>query len=237
MKIIVSTFLLFLLLIAAPANAEHISFIGGQIPYVFHSEKRGPHNIFFDKMMAKNQGTHDITYMPYRRALRLFNAGKSDCIFVATDKASDYPREAVEAGQILFSRPINEIRLRAYSLKGRPTIASREDLKGRVVAGAKSHIKSLKARLPQIENMSFITTETHVKAFELMNRGRVDVVLAYEQDEVQLKNQMFKGAYSFSPTFVVESRNEVMACWKNEITVEFITMVNTMIDKPETLGN
>lgn len=183
--------------------------------------------------MGNNLGSHEINYMPYRRALRLFNNKASDCIFVATDKKSDYPEAAIENGTLLFSRAINEIQLRAYTLADQPIISAFGDFEGKAVAGANSHIRELRARLPEISQVSFVNTETHVKAFELMNRGRVNVVLAYEQDEVQLIEQTLQGPYSYARSFVVESRNEIVSCWKNAVTEKFIALVNETVDELE----
>lgn len=66
-----------------------------------------------------------------------------------------------------------------------------------------------------------------------MNRGCVDVVLAYEQDEIQLEDQMLQGPYSFASGFVVESRNEIVACWKNATTGKFFALVNETLENLE----
>ncbi len=218
-----------MMIISSPVEAEHISFIGGEIPYVFHHEQTGPHNEFYQRVLLQSLASHEIKFLPYRRALRDFSARSADCLFVATDTKEDYPQEAIAKNEIIFSDPINRIDLHAYTRLDEPAIKSMSDLKGKTIAGAHSYLAKLKSLAHMPSNKLVIGTVDFIKAFDLLRRGRVDVVVAYDFDRVRSETIHKSTGYNFDPDFIIESTNEVVACWARLETIGFIETLNAKI--------
>ncbi|WP_262696075.1 substrate-binding periplasmic protein [Kordiimonas aquimaris] len=226
---LVSVSLATAIVISWPTKAEHISFIGGEIPYVFHQKQTGPHNEFYQHVIQQSMVSHEIKFLPYRRAMRDFSVRRADCLYVATDTKEDYPQEAIAKNEIVFSDPINSINLHAYTRLDESAIKSMSDLKGKVVAGARSHLKKLTSLANVSSNRIHIDTTDHIKAFDLLDRGRVDVVIAYEFDHVRSEATHNFTRHNFDQDFVIETTNEVVACWTSVDTTGFIKTLNAKI--------
>ncbi len=212
-----------------PVKAEHISIIGGEIPFVFHHEQLGPHNEFYEQVLRKSVISHEIKYLPYRRALRDFSARNADCLYVATDTREDYPSDAMANNEIIFSNAINRINLHAYTRAEDPVIEKLSDLAGKTIAGAASHLEKLTEQ-PDPENKFIrISTIDHIKAFDLLQRRRVDVVVAYEFDRVRSESAETRDRHQFNNDFIIDTANEVVACWVSSDTREFIDTLNIAI--------
>jgi len=215
----------------SPVKAEHISIIGGEIPFVFHHAKPGPHNTFYEQVLRKCVSSHEIKYLPYRRAVRDFAARGADCLYVATDTKENYPKDAIANNEIIFSNTINRINLHAYTRRDAPVIKSLMDLAGKTIAGAPSHLEKL-STLPNLKNkLNTISTINHIKAFDLLERERVDVVLAYEFDHALSEAGQNSDPHHFNNDFIINTTNEVVACWVSPDTTEFINTLNTAIAK------
>lgn len=226
---LVSVSLATAIVVSWPAKAEHISFIDGEIPYVFHQKQTGPHNEFYEHVIQQSMVSHEIKFLPYRRAMRDFSARHADCLYVATDTKEDYPQEAIAKNEIVFSDPINRINLHAYTRLDEPAIKSMSDLKGKVIAGARSHLKKLTSVANVSSNRIHFDTTDHIKAFDLLDRGRVDVVIAYEFDHVRSEATHNFTRHNFDQDFVIETTNEVVACWVSADTTGFIKTLNAKI--------
>ena len=226
---LVSVSLATAMVVSWPVMAEHISFIGGEIPYVFHQKQSGPHNEFYERVLQQSLVSHEIKFLPYRRAIRDFSARSADCLYVATDSKEDYPQEAIAKNEIIFSVPINRINLHAYTRLDEPAIKSMSDLEGKVIAGARSHLKKLTSVAKVFSDKVVIDTADHVKAFDLLKRGRVDVVIAYEFDRARSEAARNFSKHNFDQDFIIETTNEVVACWVSVDTTGFIKTLNAKI--------
>ena len=226
---LVSVSLATAMMVSWPVKAEHISFFGGEIPYVFHQEQTGPHNEFYERVLQQSLDSHEIKFLPYRRAIRDFSARSADCLYVATDTKEDYPQEAIAKNEIIFSAPINRINLHAYTRLDEPTVKSMSDLEGKVIAGARSHLKKLTSLAKVSSNRIVIGTADHIKAFDLLDRGRVDVVIAYEFDHVSSETTHNFTKHNFDQDFIIKTTNEVVACWTSVETTSFIGTLNDKI--------
>ena len=210
-------------------RAEHLSIIGGEIPFVFHSRKPGPHNVFYDTVLKDVAGAHDIKYLPYKRALRDFNAGSADCLYVATANTIDYPNQAIAKGNIIFSEPINWIHLRAYTRHGTPPISALKDFEGKVAAGSKSLLATLQKVLAPKTQVALIPTIDHLKAFDLLAEDRVEVVIAFGLDANEAELQTGRGPFTFDEKLILDTRHEVVACWKTIDTLSFLAKLDSTI--------
>lgn len=195
------------MMVSWPVKADHISFIGGEIPYVFHQEQTEPHNRFYEPVLQQSLVSHKIKLLPYRRAMRDFSTRSADCLFVATDTKEDYPQDAVAKNEIIFSNPINRINLHAYTRLDEPAIKSMSDLEGKVIAGARSHLKKLASSAKVSPNRIVIDTADHIKAFDLLDRGRVDVVNSYEFGHVKSATNHEFTTHNFDKDFIIETLN------------------------------
>jgi hypothetical protein len=226
---LVSVSLATAIVVSWPTKAEHISFIGGEIPYVFHQKQTGPHNEFYQHVIQQSMVSHEIKFLPYRRAMRDFSVRRADCLYVATDTKEDYPQEAIAKNEIVFSDPINSINLHAYTRLDESAIKSMSDLKGKVIAGARSHLKKLTSVAKASPDKVVVDTADHVKAFDLLKRGRVDMVIAYEFDRARSETARNFSKHNFDQNFIIETTNEVVACWASVDTTGFIKTLNAKI--------
>ncbi len=98
-----------------------------------------------------------------------------------------------------------------------------------MIAGAPSHLEKLN-ELPDPENKFIrISTIDHIKAFDLLQRKRVDVVIAYEFDRARSEPAKIPNRHHFNNDFIIDTTNEVVACWVSNDTREFIDTLNTAI--------
>jgi len=234
--IFLSSVLVILLLGSVAGRAEPLKILAGQIPHVFHQQTPGPHNLFFEQVVRPSVGNHEVKFLSYRRAMRDFAERRADCLYIAIDNIDDYPIDRVDRNHIRFSEPINSIGLRLYTRPGDAPVTAYQDLKDKVIVGAGSHLKMLEPHVGLDWGITTLVVETEVKAFELLDKHRVDVVVSVDFDTRLFEQAHNRGPYSYDKNLVLAAWDEVMTCWHSENTAVVLSRVNKAIAEARATG-
>ncbi|WP_417461156.1 substrate-binding periplasmic protein [Kordiimonas sp.] len=227
---------MFSLALSVAGQAESLKILAGQIPHVFHQETPGPHNQFFQQIIRPRIGDHEVQFLSYRRAMRDFAERQADCLYIAIDSIDDYPIELDERQFIRFSNPINRVGLRLYTRPDDVPVTAYDDLKSKVIVGAGSHLKILEPHIGADWGVTTLEVETGVKAFELLDKHRVDVVISVDFDTRLLEKAKGLQSYSYDKDLEVVAWNEVMTCWYSEKTDRILTSLNLMLQAAKDNG-
>lgn len=227
---------MFYLAVSVAGKAESLKILAGQIPHVFHQETPGPHNQFFQQIVRPHIGDHEVQFLSYRRAMRDFAERRADCLYIAIDSIDDYPIELGDRQFIRFSDPINRIGLRLYTRPDEAPVTAYDDLKSKVIVGAGSHLKILEPHIGADWDTTTLVVETEVKAFELLDRRRVDIVVSVDFDTRLLEQAHNRAPYSYDKSMVLVSWGEVMTCWHSRETAVALKGVNAAIAEAEASG-
>lgn len=235
---------------ATPATAiaddTTINLVGGAVPFVLHPEQKGPHNLIYDTTLIEvADGPLKRTMLPYARALRDFQAHEFDCIYATTNNTFYFAPSLVEEGRLLFSRPVNTIKLHTYTRLETPAIQSLQDLKGKTLVGTKNQLRAVRQQLGP-DDARFITVFDAPKAFELVEKKRADVAVVYNMDarltvpgaiarygDVQLPETI---RYHYDPDFAPIEWGEILACWATPATKRYMQNFNKQINFMEDMG-
>lgn len=234
--------------ISLPAVPQSpLKIVGGAIPYVLHPDFPGPHNdIFFDVLSKQaTNNSHDIRILPYARALRDFLAKKLDCLYPTIDNTDNISREMLSSGKVRFSRAVNALKLYAFTPKTATPIRTLEDMRGKTIVGTE---KQLEAMYPSQEHydLTFLYVIDQVKSFELLDRGRADIAVTYGMDAYATMHDRIEpithapfqklDGYTYDPGLVLLKRRELLACWTNTASHQFIDEFNDAIEQLEHEG-
>ena len=112
---------------------------------------------------------------------------------------------------------------------GYPKIKTLADLVDKTIAGAPSHLEKLKAFLELDNRIQATATIDHIKAFDPLKRGRVNVVIAYEFDRTRSEYLSSSDRHRFNNDFIIDTTSEVVACLASAATRAFIETLNAAI--------
>lgn len=231
---------------SAYSNPAPIRLVAGTVPFVLHREHPGPHNIIFDTVMQDVAPTILMrTELPYARALRDFQAHEFDCIYATTNNSFDFTSSLIEEERLLFSRPVNIIKLHIFTREGEQPLNSFSDLIGKTLVGTRNQLRAVQQQTNP-EHVKFITVIDAPKAFELLDKKRADAAVVYDMDAylsrpdaiapVESFPSGYTARYRYDPNFAPTELEEVMACWNTPQTSAYIAAFNKAITQMETSG-
>ncbi|WP_286829182.1 MULTISPECIES: transporter substrate-binding domain-containing protein [Kordiimonas] len=168
--------------------------------------------------------------------MRDFAERRADCLYIAIDSIDDYPINANDRNHIRFSEPINRIGLRLYTRQGEAPVSAYHELRGKVVVGAGSHLKMLEPHVGIDWDITTLVVETEVKAFELLDRHRVDVVVSVDFDTRLFEQAHSRGPYTYDKNLELVSWGEVLTCWHSRKTAAALKEVNAAIEEARVTG-
>ena len=218
------------------AQSGKVELIAGEVAHIFHRVYPGPHNVIFDRVLGRVGQPLNIKYLPFRRALRDFNARRADCLYVTADNPLDYPHGAVANGEIIFSSPITYLRLNAYTRAGEPVIEGFAGFKGKTVVGVPSQLALLQRYLVEPDATQYLSIDETERGFKLLRMRRVDVALSIDLDAEKTQTPAQFAQVSTAREFAIERQSEVLACWGRPATKSFINSFSDQIKLMRATG-
>jgi ABC-type amino acid transport substrate-binding protein len=130
----------------------------------------------YQRLMARALEPLDVkvepVFYPYRRALRMFEESRVDCLLSLTDVV----RRRIGSDAIVYSYPLGRFSFHIFTLAEDPPIESLEALEGRVVGSIKGHELYLG---PTIKgDMALESVPSEAQAVQMLKMGRLDALIA-----------------------------------------------------------
>lgn len=217
---------------------DSVVVIGTEIAGLLEDGQSGPYNEIYDMLTTGYTRPVAFNVAPIKRAIRLFAAGRANCLYVGSDDPTFYARLGLSMDEVIISTGIYGIRIRIYSAKGSAPIESNPEVRNKVIAmdvgvGSVEHVAHMMGH-PQKQAL---TAQTLAQGFQMLDKGRVAGLVAIDTDVkyLQLKDPRYKG-YSVSRTFSVQKGDDVLVCRRSSGTETFMAHVNTRIDTLKASG-
>ncbi len=223
------------LILFAPVQAQEekaISIVGTSIPGLFEEGQDHYYNRVYNRLISGYDGAVVLRMAHIKRAGRIFSTGDADCLFVASPVPEQYSEFGLTAEDMIFSKPVNIIKIKAFSAKGLPPVISLEDLPEDILAfdAGIGDFTPVLHRLPNT-GVKILHAPTLKLGFKMLDLGRVNVLLAVDVDVENLKIQdPAYGDYSVSAEFSVLESEDVFVCKEAERVTEFLEAMNKGID-------
>lgn len=206
---------------------NRFTIVGTIIPGLFEEGSSHYYNQVYDKLIADYDIPVSLNMAHINRAGRIFSTGDADCLFVGSPVPEQYSEFGLSDEDMLFSQPVNIIKIKAYRAKGLPPVISLEQLAHDTVA----FDAGIGDFTPVTEKLPITTKILHAPTlklgFRMLDIGRVNILLAVDVDVENLQSQApdYEN-YSVSPDFTVFETEDVFVCKKSERTTGFLQVIN-----------
>lgn len=237
MRLNVPIYLVYLLLLLGVAfevraiqqtgNGPDLTIVGTEWSAVLSKTEKTPYSLFFDEVTKDAPVTYAFSLFPIRRANRRFFEKRADCVYIGVADANYYrDRGAFETYR---SKIFNVLKLRIFSPKDRAIVGPGSNLGSlSIAASAGLYNSAIGGRA--LSGNTVVVAESISAAFDLLDKGRADVVAAYDDDAKRFFESTKRHGYRADSTLSLASVGEVLVCWPGQASRLFIDHVNTRID-------
>lgn len=190
--------------------------------------EQGDSSLPYSKLIEVMQQRLDVTtsydYMQSDRAIRLFDAGKLDCVFPTMK--FDSQQQPIE-----FSEPINGVALHLFSLG--KTYRSLSELEHKLVVHLRGYEFTREAS--QNPNVGFFSASEHKLAMEMLKNGRASAYLAYFPD-IRLLAADFNTQLQYQKTAPLYKSYDSFQCSNSQTSKYFLQQVNKLLRQLKSSG-
>lgn len=232
----ISLFIIMMFGLSLPATSDSsltVSVRGARVESAFHDQKPGPYNEIFKQVIKGYEQHVKLSFAPHMRAInQVYFKKEYDCLFIG---GMGYPEAiGLQPNKFVHSTPMYTSYLQIYGRKGVRFPKSVRDLAGRSIVIEVATQDTMEDFGIVFDHMKVTLIPSAVKGFELMERGRFDLTIGYEQDMVAHFGEAFYDKFERGP--VVKEFKDVINCWRNPRTEAFIEHVNKRIDELQRDG-
>lgn len=208
---------------AEEGKSEALVLYTQQIPHVIHTENPGPYDQLLSILLSAYGKPVDRKPASVRRSWQTFaNVGKG-CFFIGNNNEEGYRHQGIDPANLIFSTPVNNLRLRIYSRYEDGT-ASSPQLKTVAMDASAMQVATNAAGFT-LKSDQTIVVETLEKALSLLLEGRVETLLAFDSD----LNNVLRGTGMASKLQVgpeVLSLDETFVCHPDAQTKAFLQLID-----------
>lgn len=216
------------LLAAQTPSKDTIVILKASIPGIFDVQKPGPYNHLFDTVMEKVGTPVSHRWGQVPKAMFDLYMKDVDCIFISSLSTDYFEKWGFAKEQILASDPVNDIAVRVYAAPG---VTPPKDLRGfvgRLAVGDHTTIDSLRVRGALPRGLNIVETEGYREAFDLLDQGRVDFVIAFDFD-ASLYFDSVGVEYPTNPEIILVELQDAVSCVKSPKVEAFLVDLNAVI--------
>ena len=230
-KAIVITFATLSLFLKS-ADAQDIKIASLTIPKLFDDRDTGVYADVLHQITKDYEHNVEVAFLPHARLLRDLNANRFDCTYVATNSPPKWQDNGLDPQKWIFVGPVATVNIVAFIRADSPDIKSIEDIKDKLIAVD----VNLRGVLTKLGVEWKYSTQSQFQLARMLARKRVDVVIGYDADFVDIFRNNPELQNLKEASYVIESVEDGLLCADTEKTAKFRMHADNVLNQLRSSG-